>query len=111
MLRTLESPPRDSLLGAGYRAVPGWRNLVAAPDLDSGGVLRREGSSRSPGTSSDNLVSQERENQNVTSDTPKKKPGPKPDRLNLKGDWVDALRKALAKPRPKGGWPKPDRKK
>lgn len=36
------------------------------------------------------------------------KPGPKPDTLKIEGlSWQDAIRKALAKPRPQSGWPKP----
>ena len=37
-----------------------------------------------------------------------KKPGPEPDRLKIDGDWEDAVKKALSKPRPAEGWPKPD---
>ena len=33
------------------------------------------------------------------------KPGPEPDRLKIDGDWKDAVKKALNKPRPEGGWP------
>ena len=36
------------------------------------------------------------------------KPGPKPERVKTDGDWQDAVKKALKKPRPKEGWPKPD---
>jgi hypothetical protein len=35
-----------------------------------------------------------------------KKPGPAADRLKLKGDWKQSIRKALAIKRPQGGWPK-----
>lgn len=38
-------------------------------------------------------------------------PGPKPETLKIKGDWKDAVKKALAKKRPAGGWPKPGKKK
>jgi len=41
---------------------------------------------------------------------PKVKPGPKADSLKLEGPWEDAVRVAVQKPRPPGGWPKPDRK-
>jgi hypothetical protein len=34
------------------------------------------------------------------------KAGPKPERLKLKGDWQALVGKALAKKRPKKGWPK-----
>jgi len=37
----------------------------------------------------------------------KKKTGPKPERLKLKGDWKELLAKALQKQPPKKGWPKP----
>ena len=40
-------------------------------------------------------------------DQPKQKPGPKEDRLVIEGDWKDAVKKALGKKRPVGGWPKP----
>lgn len=36
----------------------------------------------------------------------KKKTGPKAERLKLKGDWQALVGKALAKKRPKKGWPK-----
>ena len=39
----------------------------------------------------------------------KQKPGPKPDRLKLPGDWKDRLREAVQKKRPKSGWPKPEK--
>lgn len=32
----------------------------------------------------------------------KKKPGPKPERLKLEGDWKDAIKKALKKTLPPG---------
>jgi hypothetical protein len=34
-------------------------------------------------------------------------PGPDPERLKIESDWKDAVKKALRKPRPKGGWPRP----
>lgn len=43
------------------------------------------------------------------SDKPNKKkgaPGPKPEVLKINGDWRDAVKKSLAKKKPKGGWPK-----
>ena len=36
----------------------------------------------------------------------KAKPGPKEDRLKLRGDWQMLVGKALEKKRPKKGWPK-----
>ncbi len=36
----------------------------------------------------------------------RKAPGPKAERLKLKGDWQALVGKALAKKRPKKGWPK-----
>jgi hypothetical protein len=36
----------------------------------------------------------------------KAKTGPEPERLKLKGDWKSLIGKALAKKRPKKGWPK-----
>ena len=38
------------------------------------------------------------------------KTGPKPDRVKVEGDWEDAIGKALKKPRPKDGWPEPEKK-
>jgi hypothetical protein len=41
------------------------------------------------------------------SKTPQRaKPGPKPDVLNLDGNWQDNVRKSFAKKRPATGWPK-----
>jgi len=36
-----------------------------------------------------------------------KKTGPVPQRVEIKGNWEDAVKTALAKKRPAGGWPKP----
>ncbi len=41
-------------------------------------------------------------------DESKMKPGPEPDRLNIDGDWEDAMKKAIDKERPEDGWPKHD---
>lgn len=41
-----------------------------------------------------------------TKPPPKKKTGPKEERLKLKGDWQALVGKALTKKRPKKGWPK-----
>lgn len=35
----------------------------------------------------------------------KQKRGPKPDHLKVEGNWEDAVKKALEKKRPEGGWP------
>jgi hypothetical protein len=37
-------------------------------------------------------------------------PGPAPERVKLTGDWKKAVKKALDKPRPTEGWPKPEKK-
>jgi hypothetical protein len=37
---------------------------------------------------------------------PRKKTGPKEERLKLRGDWQSLVGKALAQKRPKKGWPK-----
>jgi len=31
--------------------------------------------------------------------------GPEPERLKVHGDWKAAVKKALRKPKPPGGWP------
>lgn len=41
----------------------------------------------------------------------KRKPGPEPERVKTDLDWEDAVKKALEKKRPEGGWPKPDSEK
>jgi hypothetical protein len=33
-------------------------------------------------------------------------PGPKPDKLKLKGNWRDAVKRSLQKKKPPQGWPK-----
>ena len=33
-------------------------------------------------------------------------PGPKPQTLKIEGDWQEAVKKSLAKKKPKEGWPK-----
>ena len=41
--------------------------------------------------------------------TPKaieKKPGPKPERVAIDGDWQKAVEKAVSIEKPPGGWPK-----
>ena len=35
------------------------------------------------------------------------KRGPEADRVKIEGDWKSAVGKALKKPMPAGGWPKP----
>lgn len=39
------------------------------------------------------------------------RPGPQPESLRIEGDWKDAVRKAIRKPKPADGWPKADEKK
>jgi hypothetical protein len=46
----------------------------------------------------------------MSSDRRRRKTGPKPERLKLRGDWEGLVGKALAKPRPSKGWPKPKKK-
>jgi hypothetical protein len=41
-----------------------------------------------------------------STDTARKAPGPKPETLKLDGDWKEAVKKSLAKKKPKNGWPK-----
>lgn len=41
----------------------------------------------------------------------KKKRGPKPDNLQIDGNWEDALKKAVTKKKPKEGWPDKDKPK
>ncbi|MEM9347709.1 MAG: hypothetical protein AAGB26_13940 [Planctomycetota bacterium] len=41
----------------------------------------------------------------MSKDDPKRKPGPNEERLKLDGDWEDAMKQAMEKPRPEGGWP------
>ena len=44
----------------------------------------------------------------MNEDDPKRKPGPEEDRLKIEGDWEDAMKQAMQKPRPEGGWPDDD---
>lgn len=37
--------------------------------------------------------------------------GPAPVRVKIKGDWTDAVKKALEKKRPEDGWPEPQKSK
>ena len=39
---------------------------------------------------------------------PKSDPGPEPERLKIEGDWEDAMKRAMEKPKPAEGWPDPD---
>jgi hypothetical protein len=41
----------------------------------------------------------------MTNKTAKKKRGPIADRVKIKGDWSEAMKKALEKKRPAEGWP------
>jgi hypothetical protein len=43
--------------------------------------------------------------------TKSSKPGPKPEVVKIEGDWQDAVVRALEKPRPPKGWPKPEKLK
>jgi len=36
----------------------------------------------------------------------KKRPGPEPARLRIKGEWKQAIKKAMKKRKPREGWPK-----
>jgi DNA modification methylase len=38
----------------------------------------------------------------------RKSPGPAPELLKIDGDWKEAVKKALQKKKPPGGWPKPE---
>jgi hypothetical protein len=40
-----------------------------------------------------------------------KKRGPKPEALQIQGDWKEAMKVALDKKRPSTGWPKPTHEK
>jgi len=37
---------------------------------------------------------------------PQSAPGPKSDRLKIRGDWKQAVRKSFEKKKPPDGWPK-----
>lgn len=39
----------------------------------------------------------------------RRKPGPVPDEVRADLDWEEAVRRALSKKRPAGGWPKPSK--
>jgi hypothetical protein len=39
------------------------------------------------------------------------KPGPEPERVKIEGDWEEAVKRALEKKRPPGGWLRPGKKK
>lgn len=47
----------------------------------------------------------------MKTEKPSGKTGPEPERVKLKGDWQKSVGKALKKPRPIDGWPKPETKK
>jgi hypothetical protein len=40
----------------------------------------------------------------------KKKPGPKPNHLQIDGNWENAVKKAVKKEKPKDGWPEGKKK-
>lgn len=44
----------------------------------------------------------------MTVGDPHDRPGPKPERVKIEVDWEEAVKKALGKERPEGGWPKGD---
>jgi hypothetical protein len=39
------------------------------------------------------------------------KPGPKPDRLKIEGDWREAMKKLVHKEKPTEGWPEQEKPK
>jgi len=41
----------------------------------------------------------------------KDKSGPKPERVKIDMNWEDAVGEAMKKPRPKDGWPDPEKDK
>lgn len=41
-----------------------------------------------------------------STDAARKAPGPKPEMLEIEGDWKEAVKKSLGKKKPKNGWPK-----
>jgi hypothetical protein len=43
---------------------------------------------------------------NLVASKKAKKKGPVAERVKVKGDWGEAIKKALNKPRPSNGWPK-----
>jgi len=43
--------------------------------------------------------------------TEREKRGPEPERVKVNKPWAQAIKDALQKKRPKGGWPKRDRGK
>jgi hypothetical protein len=43
---------------------------------------------------------------NLSHSRKKATPGPKADRLKLKGNWKDLVKKSLSKKKPPEGWPK-----
>lgn len=42
----------------------------------------------------------------ASADPKEPKPGPEPERLNIEGDWEEAVKKAMRKKKPSKGWPK-----
>lgn len=54
------------------------------------------------------MMSKREENEKRMSGEHGKTVGPKPETVKIEGDWEGAVGKALKKPRPKEGWPKPD---
>jgi hypothetical protein len=39
----------------------------------------------------------------------RQKRGPKPDKLQIDGDWQEALKKAVKKKKPENGWPEEEK--
>ena len=44
-------------------------------------------------------------------DDRKDKPGPKPDRLKIEGDWEEAAKRLVRKQKPPEGWPEQEKPK
>ncbi len=44
----------------------------------------------------------------MSKDCDKQNPGPEPERLKIDGDWEDAVKKAMGRPKPAEGWPEPE---
>jgi hypothetical protein len=41
----------------------------------------------------------------------RKKRGPKPNHLKIRGDWKEAVKRAVSKKKPKEGWPEKEKPK
>jgi hypothetical protein len=51
-------------------------------------------------------VNRKKEMNNSNHSKKKATPGPKAERLKLKGNWKDVVKKSLSKQKPAEGWPK-----